>query len=89
MSVSPGSFTFHEVEVVSEEFIYQLNPGEGKVCLQGSQWASTWALLGSTMVPHIHMADDVILSLENGPKWYVHQDAGWLLASVTASPTPQ
>lgn len=44
--VSPDSFTFHRVEIASEEFICQLHPGEGKMCLQESQWASTWALLG-------------------------------------------
>lgn len=27
---------------------------------------------GGTMVPHIHVADDVTLPLENGPKWWVH-----------------
>lgn len=54
------------------EFVHQVRPSGGKVVLQRSQWASSGALLVSTMAPYIRMADDVMLSLENGPKWYVH-----------------
>lgn len=46
--VSPGSFTFHKVEVASEEFICHFHTGEGKVCLQERHWASMWEYNGPT-----------------------------------------
>lgn len=58
--------------VTSGSSSIRYTPRGGKVVLQRSQWASSGALLVSTMAPYIHMADDVMLSLENGPKWYVH-----------------
>lgn len=88
--VSPDSFTFHRVEIASEEFICQLHPGEGKMCLQESQWASTWALLGGVRWSHTSTWQMMLLC-----PWRMAPNGGcikvlagcWL--PIPASPAPE
>lgn len=89
LCVSPDSLTFHKVEVASEEFICQLHPGEGKMCLLESQWATTWALLGGTMVPHMPWRKMLLCPWRMAPNGACIKVLAGCCLPMAASPAPQ